>query len=107
MLRKCIDRLVPSNITSHDHGNPVGSIPLLWFCTSGYSGSRPLMSTELDHGLTTAIRHDSVNKTKIPGTTILEGTNSLTNEGCTNDTKALKRHADYIEEHFIPVTPVC
>ncbi len=41
----------------------------------------PLMSTELDHGLTTAIRHDSANKTKIPETTMPEGTNSLKKEG--------------------------
>jgi hypothetical protein len=65
------------------------------------------MSSEFDHGLNKAIRYDSVNKTKILETAILEGTNSLTNEGCTNDTKGLKRHNDYIEENFSPVTPIC
>lgn len=66
----------------------------------------PLMSTEPDHGLTTAIRHDSVNKTKIPGTTMPEGTNSLMKDVCTNDTrdtKGLNRHTDFIEEQFIPI----
>ena len=107
MLSKCIDRLVHRTLPVM-----ITEILLVQFLCYGsaqvvIAEAVPLMSTEPDHGLTTAIRHDSVNKTKIPGTTILEGTNSLTNEGCTNDTKALKRHADYIEEHFIPVTPVC
>jgi hypothetical protein len=81
-------------------------VPFLFYAPSAsvvYVKAVSLTYSELDDGFT-VIRFESMNKTKLPETLILEATDPPSNEVSTNGSEVTKRHNDYIEENFVPVS---